>query len=166
MVLGFMGPCQGNCWGGRGSGWPVDHCWGGRKKLGLGWDGGHSASRGGHFRQILIILEKFFNHLDDWFRSLFMCLKLSNTFKHIFPKDIAYTILESSKMTEKAEKNQNFQVFMFTYFLVTKMIMMFSICSKLKKNSFWTSLDTNMADFFLTFCTQKAQIGLKFRVLG
>ena len=96
----------------------------------------HSASRGGHFRQILILLEKFFNHLDDWFRSLFMCLKLSNTFKHIFPKDIAYSILELSKMTEKAEKNQNFQVFMFTYFLVTKMIMMFSICSKLKKNSF------------------------------
>ena len=96
----------------------------------------HSASRGGHFRQILILLEKFLNHLDDWFRSLFMCLKLSNTFKHIFPKDIAYSILESSKMTEKAEKNQNFQVFMFTYFLVTKMIMMFSICSKLKKNSF------------------------------
>ena len=48
------------------------------------WGGGHSASRGGHFRQILIILEKFFNHLDDWFRSLFMCLKLSNTSKHIF----------------------------------------------------------------------------------
>ena len=95
-----------------------------------------------------------------------MCLKLSNTFKHIFPKDIAYSILESSKMTEKAEKNQNFQVSMFTYFLVTKMIMMFSICSKLKKNSFWTSLDTNMAEFFLTFCTQKAQIGLKFSVLG
>ena len=58
---------------------------------------------------------------------------LSNTF---FPKDTAYSILELSKMTEKAEKNQNFQVFMFTYFLVTKMIMMFGICSKFKKNSF------------------------------
>ena len=95
-----------------------------------------------------------------------MCLKLSNIFKHIFPKDIAYSILELSKMTEKAEKNQNFQVFMFTYFLVTKMIMMFSICSKLKKNSFWTSLDTNMADFFWLSAPKKPQIGLKFSVLG
>ena len=114
-----------------------------------------NASRGEHFRQILILLEKFLNHLDDWFRSLFMCLELSNTFKHIFPKDIAYSILESSKMTEKAEKNQNFQVSMFTYFLVTKMIMMFSICSKLKKNSFCTSIDTIMADFFRLYPPKK-----------
>ena len=81
---------------------------------------------------------------------------LSNTF---FPKDIAYSILESSKMTEKAEKNQNFQVFMFTYFLVTKMIMMFSICSKLKKNSFCTSIDTIMADFFRLYPPKKPRLG-------
>ena len=48
---------------------------------------------------------------------------------------------------------------MFTYFLVTKMIMMFSICSKLKKNSLWTSLDTNMADFFLLSAPKKPKLG-------
>ena len=30
-----------------------------------GAEGGHSASREGHFRQILILLEKYFIHLDD-----------------------------------------------------------------------------------------------------
>ena len=48
---------------------------------------------------------------------------------------------------------------MFTYFLVTKMIMMFSICSKLKKNSFWTSLDTNMAEFFWLSAPKKPKLG-------
>ena len=95
-----------------------------------------------------------------------MCFKLSNTSRGIFSQDIAYSIFGSSKMTEKEEKNKNFQVSIYTCFLEKKMIMMFIICSKLKKNTFRTSIDTIIFYFFSTVSTQKAQIGLKFRVLG
>ena len=76
----------------------------------------HSASRGGHFRQILILLEKFLNHLDDWFRSLFMCLKLSNTSKHIFSQRYSifnFGIVKNDRKSRKKSKLSGVHVHLF-----------------------------------------------------